>query len=262
MSPRSGSPPLFAARSPVVEMRAVFPLTVGEDGMAILPGEVRWALGLNPGDLLLVEWDEGTRERLTFRSYAARLRSAVESFDRPWPWVEESLELPMAAVAPGGGLMLPKVGVILLGDRPGIRQTLRAWVQAGERWFTVQRADARHVPEKISLEARHVLPIEPGCRVTLPADVLWALSLKAGDALVCKTWLGATAQLWAVAGLSAGSPHLEKRAGDGLVKVEPGGKLTLPVALHLSARPGVLLTLEVILSPYEESLHLDLRDLA
>jgi len=217
--------------------------------MAILPGEVRWALGLNPGDLLFAEWDEESRSQLTFRSYSERLRSAVDTFDVPWPWVEEVLERPMAAVAPGGGLMLPRAGAVLLGDQPGIRQTLRAWVERGQRWFTVNQADERQVPEEVFLEARHTPVVEPGLRVTLPADVLWALSLKDGDALACETRL-ATAVL-----------RVERRAGDRLVEVEPGGKLTLPDAICFPAlsKPGARITLEVILSPAEASLRLDSR---
>ncbi len=217
--------------------------------MVILPGEVRWALGLNPGDLLFPEWDEERRDQLTFRSYTERLRSVVDTFDVPWPWVEEVLERPMAAVAPEGGLMLPRAGAVLLGDQPGSRQTLRAWVERGQRWFAVNPAEERQVPEEIFLEARHTLAVEPGLRVTLPADVLWALSLKDGDALACETRL-ATAVLRAKGG-----------AGDRRVEIEPGGKLTLPAAICLPtlSKPGARITLEVSLSPAEASLRLDSR---
>ncbi|HYX26812.1 MAG TPA: hypothetical protein VFC23_21850 [Thermoanaerobaculia bacterium] len=252
MSARSENPPLFAAESPVVAMRAVFPLTVGEDGMAILPGEVRWALGLNPGDLLFTEWDEESRYQLTFRSYTERLRSTVDTFNVPWPWVKKVLERPMAAVAPGGGLMLPRAGAVLLGDQPGIRQMLRAWVERGQRWFTVNQADERQVPEEVFLEARYFLPVEPGFRVTLPADVLWGLSLADGDALVCETWL-ATAELKA-----------KGRAGGRKVEVEPGGKLTVPEAIRLPrlSEPGARITLDATLSRAGAGLRLDLRDLS
>ena len=79
--------------------------------------------------------------------------------------------------------MLPRAGAVLLGDQPGIRQMLRAWVERGQRWFTVNPADERQVLEEIFMETRQTLAVEPGFRVTLPADVLWALSLKEGDAL-------------------------------------------------------------------------------
>ncbi|HEX3554470.1 MAG TPA: hypothetical protein VIA62_14700 [Thermoanaerobaculia bacterium] len=231
--------------------------------MAILPGEVRWALGLNPGDLLFTEWDELSHEQLKFLSYAGELRSVVESVSRAWPWVEKLLAMPMAAVAPGGGLMLPKVGAILLGDRPGVRQRLQAGVQAGNRWFTVKPADERPVSEEIFLEACYTLPVEPGFRVTLPADVLWALSLKEGDVLVSKGCL-ATAEIRTLARSLERSPRGKGLAGCRLSELEPGGKVSLPDAVRVPAlsQPDARIHLKVILSPYDESLYLDSRALA
>jgi bifunctional DNA-binding transcriptional regulator/antitoxin component of YhaV-PrlF toxin-antitoxin module len=251
------SPPFFAEYSPVYSMQSAFPLTVGPDGTALLPGEVRWALSLNPGDLLLAEWDQVMHDRFTFQSYAEKIRTAADAFTQPWPWIEKFLAMPMAAVTATGGLLLPKAAAVLLGKQPGTRQLLRAGVDAGRRWFSVQmqEPDQRQIPEEIRLEARHTLDVEPGFRVTLPADVLWALSLSEGDVLVCESRL-ATADLRALAGFLEKSQG--KLQGRRLMEIEPGGKLSLPDAVCIPAirEPGAWIDLRTSLWKGEASLRL------
>jgi len=251
------SPPFFAEYSPVISMQAVFPLTVGANGTALLPGEVRWALSLNPGDLLLAEWDQVMLDRFKFQSYLENIRTIAGAYTPPWPWIEKLLAIPMAAVTAEGGLLLPKAAAVLLGRHPGTRQLLQAGVQAGRRWFTVQmqQPDQRQRPDEIHLEARHALDVEPGFRVTLPADVLWALALSAGDVLVCESRL-ATADLRALAGQLEKSGG--KLAGRRLIEIEPGGKLSLPDAVRVPAilKPGARINLRTTLGKDEASLRL------
>jgi hypothetical protein len=49
--------------------------------------------------------------------------------------------------------------------------------ERGNRELTLERRDGRQVSPELWAEARYPLAVEPDCRVTLPADALWALSL-------------------------------------------------------------------------------------
>jgi hypothetical protein len=123
-------------------------------------------------------------------------------------------------------------------------------VKDGQRWFTLKHAGTRQAAEEIFLETRHCLAVEPGCRVTLPEDVLWALTLSEGDVLSCETRL-TLAELHSLAGRPAGSRRV--------IEIEPGGKLALPEEVLDPAilQPGARITLKVRLSTYGASLVLD-----
>ena len=153
-------------------MRVVMVLEPGEGGALILPGVVRWGLGLNEGDLLAVEEQTRPRGLLRFRGYAGRLRRLHEAVHHPWPFVEELLRMPMAAVGPAGALAMPEE----IAEQPRGPAVLRAWVDRGQRGFTLEGPEEERRSSELWAQARYTLPLEPDGRVRLPADALWALS--------------------------------------------------------------------------------------
>jgi hypothetical protein len=155
-------------------MRAAMPLAADETRTLRLPPVIRWALGLNEGDLLAAESPEGTGVR--FWSYGERARRASEDCGDPWPYVEELLRLPMTALDPGGTLRLPDAIAARLGALSGGTLFLRAWVERGQRGLSLERREGRQPAPELWAEARYSLEVEPDCRVLLPADALWALS--------------------------------------------------------------------------------------
>jgi hypothetical protein len=160
-------------------LRLVTPLEAGAGGGLVLPGVVLWALGLNEGDLVAAEPREGTTGRVNFRGYGERVRRAIEGYSHPWPWVEELLRLPMAAVGPEGTLALPEeIAGRLALNAPG-DLLLSAWVERGSRGFAMERrVDGRRASPELRAEASYTLPVGPDFRIALPADALWALSLE------------------------------------------------------------------------------------
>jgi antitoxin component of MazEF toxin-antitoxin module len=159
-------------------MRTVIPLRIEEKRALRLPRVVLWALGLNAGDLLAVDRREGG-DRAGFRSYGERVRRAVQGCSHPWIYVEELLRLPMTAVGADGAVILPDAVAARLGFELGDELLLQAWVERGDRGFTLERLEGRRIAADLWAEARYSLAVEADCRVTLPADALWALSLSA-----------------------------------------------------------------------------------
>lgn len=170
----TGEPPRFPAESPVQAMRMVREIEPGEGGVLILPGLARWALGLNEGDLLAVEEQGWHGGRMRFHVYAGRLWGLHEAVSHPWPYVEELLRLPMAAVGPAGALSLPEP----LAERMGGPAVLSAWVEPGGRGFSLEPREGGRVRRELWAQARYRLPVGPDLRVRLPADALWALSAR------------------------------------------------------------------------------------
>jgi hypothetical protein len=198
----TGAPPRFPEESPVQAMRMVTVLEPGEGGALILPGVVRWGLGLNEGDLLAVEKLKG---RLRFHGYAGRLRRLHEAVRHPWPFVEELLRRPMAAVGPAGALTMPEE----IAERLRDGAVLRAWVDWGQRGFTLERPEAGRSSPKLWARARYTLPLEPGGRVRLPADALWALSateamIAVPESLFGTPWLKPGPQIALILSVSPG----------------------------------------------------------
>jgi hypothetical protein len=232
-------------------MAATIPLA--RDRAVSLPGPVLWTLSLNEGDLVAADLAEGEISRLRFRSYGLRVRSAVESCDQPWPFVEEVLHLPLAAVGPAGALDLSSLGSHN-PFQPGEPLLLKAEAGHGEPWFTLERA-AGWSALKLEAHALYRLRVEDGFQVLVPEDALWALCLSEGSAVTCKTILN-TFEGWI---------PTEELPGELRLEIGPGGALPLPETLreHPRLQPGSGIRFEVHLSGASRGFRLapDLSDL-
>ncbi|MGH7489079.1 MAG: hypothetical protein ACREMY_26270, partial [bacterium] len=115
-------PPRFApGGSPVVRWHATLPVVTAEDGSPILLPFVRWAFSLHEGDLLAGSPDAALAGSWRFLTYGARVWGAAEGCLHPWPYVEELLRLPMAAVESNGVLRLPEEAEALRGGPVQLR---------------------------------------------------------------------------------------------------------------------------------------------
>src|SRR5882724_5887706 len=108
--------PRFApGGSPVVRWHATLPLVTAKDGSPILLPLVCWAFSLNEGDLLAVSPEVDLAGSWRFLSYGERVWNAADGCLHPWPYIEQLLRLPLAAVEPKGLLRLPEEAEALLG---------------------------------------------------------------------------------------------------------------------------------------------------
>jgi hypothetical protein len=220
-------PPRFQpAANPVYLLRAVLPVFAAEDGSPVLPDVILWAFSLNEGDLVTVSPDAADPAGCRFQSFAGRVWAAAEGCSRLWPFIEEMLQLPLAAVGPKGTLRLPETDVTW-ALRSGGPLLLRAEVNPGGSELTLEPAGERRRPPELILEAGYLLPVLDGFRVSLPADALWVLGLGEGDQLACKPSL-ATAEFDPFA-------QVERLEGRSLVELGPGGLLSLPESLRVPA---------------------------
>jgi hypothetical protein len=217
------------------------------DGSPVLPGLLLWALSLNAGDLLLASPSRRTdHAEWAFASYREIVIGCVEACSHPWPFVEEVLLFgALAAVGVQGEIRLPGEAAALV--RPGRPVRLRAEGDRFRRQLALAAGaeDERRSPTEFFVEAEYLLPVEPGLRVTLPEEALWALSLEAGDRLVAAALL-ADVRFAASAASLPGSPGTRSE-----VDLEPGGILALPDSLRVETvlRPQAQVRLRVTLSP-------------
>ena len=229
-------PPRFApGGSPVVRWKATLPVVRAEDGSPILLPFERWAFWLNEGDLLALSPDAARAGSWRFLSYGERVWNAADGCLDPWPYIEELLRRPMAAVGPNGVLRLPAEAEEL---RTG-SVLLRADVDLQERAFTIEPLDDRPIDAEWFLEAHYVLPILPGFQVMLPDDLLWELDLGKGDPLAYSSSLA----------LAEYEPWELKKPPEGrsLVELGPGGLLALPDSLRIPSalKPNAQVRLKV-----------------
>lgn len=204
---------------PVSRFQGTLPVRVGPDGTPVLPGVVLWALSLNPGDLLAVEPQEGSAACLALASYGRRVWSAFRTYVDPWPRVRDLLRLPLAAVGPKGALGLPDEAANLLAPQPGERLLLECGETSLGSGLRLKRPEGDPAEPDFLLEASYAVPLEPGPQVTLPPEVLWALSLAEGDLLTCRT-------VWLEARYRRATP--EKLAGLPVIRIGPGGTIPVP----------------------------------
>src|SRR5258708_25061378 len=128
-------PPRFSTENrPVNRLRAKLPLMAAEDGSPVLPRFVRWTFSLNEGDLLAVSPEASAADAWCFLSYGERVWSAGDGCLHPWPYIEELLRLPMAAMEPHGVIRLPDEALEL---RAG-SALLRVEVDPQGRDFTLE----------------------------------------------------------------------------------------------------------------------------
>ncbi len=237
-------PPRFALGvSPVLRWRRTMPAVAAEDGSPILLPFVRWAFSLNEGDLLAVSPDALADDSWRFVSYGERVWGAADACRQPWPYVEELLRRPMAAVGPKGVLWLPEEAQALLGWPLQFRFEIDPHTRA----FVVQPYDARPHEWDGLLEAHYVLPILPGFQVMLPDDLLWVLDLFSGDPLAYEVRLNQVEyEIW-----ESKAPPV----GRSLIELGPGGLLPLPDALRAPAtlKPGARVGLKMTFWDGEKS---------
>ncbi len=220
-------------------MRARLSLFTAADGAIILPDLILWAFNLNPGDLLTVSREEGETFRCCFASYAVLLRTLADWGPTVhWRLIEESLRLPMAAMAPRGKLLLPEQAAPLA--QPGTSLLLAVPPPAGEG-FTLEAAGGRRISAGLFLEAAYTLLPEAGAQVRLPEDLLWVAGLQEGDALTCETSLGQVDF----------EPFVESKTLErgALVHLGPGGTLRVPDSFLRELRPGWRIRLTAVFNP-------------
>ncbi len=216
-------PPRFApGGSPVTRCNATLPGVAARDGSPILLPFVRWALWLNVGDLLAASPAVDVDGAWRFQSYEDRVWSSATACLQPWPFVEELLRRPLAAVGRDGVLWLAEEAEALLGGQ----LLLRVEVDAQLRELTLEPwAAGRRLDLETRLEASYVLPILPGFQVMLPEDLLWVLDLERGDTLAYEIRLIVAKYVpW-----DARTPP----EGYSLITLGPGGLLALPDALRI-----------------------------
>lgn len=239
-------PRFIPGYSPVVKWHATLPLIAAEDGSPVLLPFHRWAFSLNEGDLLAVSPGVEAENSWRFLSYGERAWRAADACARPWPYIEELLRRPLAAVGAKGVLRLPEEAETL---RSG-PVMLHAEVKAHTRAFTLQPQDDRRIDMDWLLEAHYELPILPGFQVMLPDDLLWILDLGKGDQLAYETQM-----------IVAKYVPWELRAppeGLSLSELGPGGLLALPDALRSPAAltPNAKVRLKAI---FWEGVKLEIR---
>jgi hypothetical protein len=206
--------------SPVKRLRLVTVLEVDPDGAVSVPWEVLWALSLNEGDPVAVDREDPDIGRVRFRSLG------------------ELFGLPMAPVGPGGTISLAG-RAMPCGFEPGEALLLRAESGYGEPWFTLELASGKPLEPVRSVQALYGLVVEPGFKVALPADALFALSLTEGSAVSYRT------SLWSLEGWPA-----DERPAHGRLEIEEGGSLPLPKRLweYAALKPRSPVRFEVSLS--------------
>ncbi len=230
---------------PVRRLSADLPLEI-VDGAPVLPGLLLWALSLNAGDLLIASPSRGgDQAEWSFASYREIVIGCAQSCSHPWPFVEEVLLFgALAAVGVQGEIRLPGEAAALV--RPGRPVRLRAAADSWRRQLALSaREEEPRRPAELFVEAEYRLPVEPGLRVTLPEEALWALGLAAGERLVAEALL-------ADVRFAASAASLPGSSGKRLeVDLEPGGILALPDSLHVETvlRPQAQVLLTVTLSP-------------
>ena len=102
-----------------------FDLVVEVEGRAVLPREVRTALGLEPGDLFSI-----VRHPLSLRldSYRAFLMDTWDAVSPPnrWLYLEDFLGRPFTALEPDGAIAIPPEAFLLSpGDQAVLEVVLR-----------------------------------------------------------------------------------------------------------------------------------------
>jgi hypothetical protein len=229
-------PPRFApASNPVDQLHATLPVVSARDGSPLLPDFVRWAFALNEGDLLAVSPEEGQAGAFRFLSYSERAWSAAEACRDPWPYLEELLRRPMAALGPDGVLWLPQEAEAL---RAGT-VLLRVEADTQGRSFTCEPLVDGMIERKQLLVAHYLLPVHPEFQVMLPEDLMWVFDLEKGS------------QLAYTAGLAMAeyeSYELKKPPqGRSLTQLGPGGLLALPEPWRVSlvSKPNAQVRLDV-----------------
>jgi hypothetical protein len=235
-----GAPPRFPpGRGPAYwTHRSELLLSRAESGALVLPKVILWAFGLNEGDLLTVTREPGETFRCRFQSYGTWLWISAEGMSHPWPFIEKMLRRPMAAVGRGGTLRLPEEAAPLA--RPGDVLLLVA-PELGDGFLVEPAAGRRISSPQLYLEALYVLPVEDGCLIRLPQDVLWVLGLAEGDLLVFTAFLG-TADFEPFA-------QGEPLKGRSLAELRSGGALLLPRPLLQDFRTGWQIRLTVTFDP-------------
>jgi hypothetical protein len=215
-------------------------ISTAEDGSLPLPRVILWAFGLNEGDLLTVSREEAETFRCRFRSYGEMVWTIVDGIGDPWHYVEPLLRRPMAAVGPRATLLLPEEAAPLaLLSRGAVLLVAAPALGDG---FTLEPADGRRIsPPTLYLEAAYVLPVEDGCLLRLPQDVLWVLGLDEGDLLAYSSFLG-TADFEPFA-------QGEPLKGRSLAELRSGGALLLPRPLLHDLRPDWRIRLTVSFDP-------------
>jgi hypothetical protein len=148
--------------------RSELPISFGDDGSLCLPGVILWAFRLSEGDLLIFSRDITETSCYHFEGYTQAVRTITEGIGRPWPYIEELLRLPMAAIGPRGTLSLPEEAALL--SRPS-EKSIRLVVEPGplQRSFRLESVESE-VSAHLCLEIRYVLPVERGY-VRVPADL-------------------------------------------------------------------------------------------
>ncbi|HEV8583139.1 MAG TPA: hypothetical protein VGX68_29075 [Thermoanaerobaculia bacterium] len=209
-----------------------------EDGSLLLSKVILWAFRLNEGDLLTVSEVEGADTfRCQFRSYGMGVSIIADGIGQPWPFIEKMLRQPMAAVGPQGALLLPEEAAPLAAPGGAL---LRVWPGL-EDGFSLEQAAGRISSPGLFLRATYALPLEDGCQVRLPEDVLWVLDLHEGDVLAYRTLLG----------MADFEPFArdEPLKGRGLADLRPGGALLLPRPLLRDLQPDWRMELIVSFHP-------------
>lgn len=230
---------------PMRRLTADLPLEIVE-GSPVLPGLLLWALSLNAGDLLIASSSRGAdRTEWAFASYSEIVIGCAQSCTHPWPYVEEALwSGALAAVGRNGELRLPAEAAALM--RPGRTVRLRTEGDRFRRQLALSAVeDERPGPAEFFVQAEYLLPVEPGLRVTLPEEALWALGLEAGERLVGEAHL-------ADVRFAASAASLPNNSGKRLaVDLQPGGILALPDSLRVETvlRPQAQVRLIVTVSP-------------
>jgi hypothetical protein len=168
---RSEDPPVpIDPKGPFFHWSGQSELTIafGEDGALQLPEVILWAFRLREGDLLTLSCEPADPSRCRFEGYIQAGRRISEGIGPAWPYIEELLRLPMAAIGPHGTLILPE-GALLLGHSPGDLLRLEVEPSPLQSSFSLEPAE-KEVPAHLTLEIRYVLPVENGC-IRVPADL-------------------------------------------------------------------------------------------
>lgn len=148
--------------------RSELPISFGDDGSFCLPEVILWAFRLSEGDLLTLSRETTETSCFRFESYTQTVRTITEGIGHPWPYIQELLRLPIAAIGPRGTLSLPEEAAVLSRPHEG---SLRLVVEPGpfQRSFRLEPAESE-VSAHLGLEIRYVLPVEKGY-VRVPADL-------------------------------------------------------------------------------------------
>ena len=241
--------PFRFSRGPVRRLIADLPLDV-VDGSPVLPGLLLWALSLNAGDLLIASPSRGAdRTEWAFWSYLEIVKGCAEACSDPWPYLgEEMISGSLGSVGPDGALRLPDEAAALA--HPGCAVRLRKADDPLRRQFSLYSPQEERLrSSQFFVQAEYLLAVEPGLRVSLPEEALWALGLAAGERLVGEAYPADVRFAASTAALRAGG-----RGKRITVDLEAGGSLALPESLRVETvlRPQARVRLIVTLSPRPE----------